>query len=192
MASLPHDRWTFPFRQQKEQNSVYLERWLQCGHWALGRAWIFLWEPRNGCKVGWGAGYGLSSSPQPAGALSAFLLEWICCSERGSQPPAHSGASPKSLPRLPRKECARPSFPPHPRSFCSLGMQRCCAPSRTHQGVPAPTAPLLNENTIGSLLVLLPTAPRADTSQRRVRRERGWMGMGLMPSCHTGSGITFY
>lgn len=85
-----------------------------------------------------------------------------------------------------------PSFPPHPRSFCSRGMQRCCAPSRTHQGVPAPTAPLLNENTIGSLLVLLPTAPRADTSQRRVRRERGWMGMGLMPSCHTGSGITFY
>lgn len=50
------------------------------------------------CKVGWGAGCRASSSPRAAGALSGFLLERSCCSERGSQPPAHSSPLPEASP----------------------------------------------------------------------------------------------
>lgn len=191
VASLPHDRWTFPFRQQKEQNSVYLERWLQqkeqnsmylerwlqCGHWDV--------PGFSSGGMGWDGEQGTGSALHP-GLQVLFLL--FCLSGSAALNVVHNlqpTAEPPQnrLPRLPRKECARPSFPPDPRSLSSLGMQRCCAPSRTHQGVPAPTATLLSENTIGSLLVLLPTAPRADTSQLSREAQRGWRGVGLMPSC---------
>lgn len=153
MASLPRDSWTFPFRQQKEQNSMYLERWLQCGHpgWKE-RQWDVpgLSTGSHGMGARWDGEQGTGPALHPGLQVLSLVF---CLNEAAAldmvhnlQPTAEPCQSP--LPRLLRKECTRPSFPP-----CHLwlipgespppwGMQGCCDPSRTHHGIPPPTTPL--------------------------------------------------
>lgn len=150
MASLPHDSWTFPFRQQKEQNPMYLERWLQCGHpgWEERQ-----WDVPSLSTGSHGIGSRWDGEQSQLFTLGCRCSLWFFCLNEAAalnmvhnlQPTADPCQSP--LPRLLRKECARPSFPPcHLRlipgeSPPPWGMQGCCAPPRTHQGVPAPTTP---------------------------------------------------
>lgn len=124
MASLPHDSWTFPFRQQKEQNSMYLERWMQCGHPSRGRRGSRMCPvpacPRPACPshgaagARWGGRQGTGTAPRPG--LRALSLVF-CSNEaagqnvaRNLQPSAKPCQSP--FPRSFTNQCARPPLPP--------------------------------------------------------------------------------
>lgn len=165
MASLPHDSWTFPLRQQKERNSMYLGRWMQQkerNSMYFGR-WLQQKE-QNLMRLGkW---------LQQKVEYSMYFERWLQCGHPGME--GEKGGCAWSFHWESWNGCkvgwgARPAHPCSHIPTFKVKIQFILSPS---------FFPWPHELPI-------PTSPEKGP-------ERGWMGMALMPSWHTGSGFTFH